>query len=146
MGGFRDDWEHTPFEQEFATVSYEEMCDTIDKKIERHEEAARRQLRVRAAAKRLEADNLMKKNTGAHVVLESDRLKSNKPGTPGFCSMGGAGRSLGRHRTRNTGARDSGHFKLDHQKHMSQSFAADVTKSTGSEAPKSRNTHNGHRN
>ena len=29
---------------------------------------------------------------------------------------------------------------------MSQSFAADVTKSTGSEAPMSRNTQNGHRN
>ena len=60
---------------------------------------------------------------GANV---HDRLKSNKSGKPGVCSMGGVGRSQGSHRTHNVNATDSGAFKLDHQKSMSQSFAADI--------------------
>ena len=55
-----------------------------------------------------------------------DRLKSNKPGSPGSCSMGGIGRSQIAHRTRNIDEVDNGHFKLEHQKQLSQSFAADI--------------------
>jgi len=91
-------------------------------------------------------DDPIGRTASAYGATESDRLKSNKSGSPDLCSMGGAGRSHGRHRTRNVGVRDSGHFKLDHQKHMSQSFAADVTTNTELEAPEPRNIEIGHRN
>ena len=37
VGGDTSDCEKRPVEEEFATVSYEEMCRTIDQKLENHE-------------------------------------------------------------------------------------------------------------
>ena len=95
FGGSRTGCEKGLLEEEFATVSYEEMCRTIDRRIESHEEAAEQQSRVRKAAESLKLDDPLGRTAGAYSATESDRLKSNKSGSPDLCSMGGAGRSHG---------------------------------------------------
>ena len=57
VGGSRVGCEKGSVEEEFATVSYEEMCRTIDQQIENHEKAAAQQLRVRKAAENLKLDD-----------------------------------------------------------------------------------------
>ena len=76
-------------EEKFATVSYEEMCATIERRIEGHEQAAKQQLRTKNAAEQLKMKNLLKKTAEAYTATDRDKLKSNKTGSPGFSSMGG---------------------------------------------------------
>ena len=91
VGGNETGWEKMSLEQEFATVSYDEMCRTIDKRLQKHEETAKQQLRVRAAAAKLKLENPLKKSAEEYSAVAHDRLKSNKTGSPGLCSMGGVG-------------------------------------------------------
>ena len=76
-----------------------------------------------AKRKRLKQDS-----AAAYGTVVEDRLESNNTGTPGFCSLGGIGRPQTKHRTKNLAIQDSGYFKLDHQKNLSQSFAANIRK------------------
>ena len=79
-----------------------------------------------AAVANLKESTPLQARAGAQTNRD-DRLESNKSDESGVCSMGGAGRSQKqKHRTRNIQGTDSGTFKLDRHKDMSQSFAANI--------------------
>ena len=126
VGGHKMEWSTMQMDHQHATVSYEEMCDTIERRLQNHDDTAKQQLRVLKATQQLKMENPLRMSAAAYSAEDCDRLKSNKTGSPGSRSMGGIGRSHGKHRTRNVNTLDSGHFKLEHQKQMSQSFAADI--------------------
>ena len=134
VGGYKTEWCNMKAVEEHATVSYEEMCETIQKRLENHDKVAKQQLRVKEASEKVNRRTLRRKAKAAALYANNQGLiESNNTSTPGICSMGGIGRPQGNHRTRNVATHDSGHFKLKHQSNLSQSFAADLQKDTKSE-------------
>ena len=53
VGGYKAQWCDAQTEQKYDTVSHEEMCDTIEKRFENHDEVARQQLRVKKVTEKL---------------------------------------------------------------------------------------------
>ena len=103
------------------------MCETITKKLERHEENAVREMRVKLQAEQDKQCDLPPRNR---------RLRSTKTDKSDFCSMGGIGRmqNVGRtrrkepskeHRVKNVRS-DEPNFKIGNQRLVSQSFASDL--------------------
>ena len=99
----------TANENENKTVSYNDMHETIQKRINTHNERAISQL------KRQETHNL---DYGVQP-------RSNKAGsTPAISSMGGIGTRHGAHRVKNVSNNDSGHYNLPNKELLRHALAA----------------------
>ena len=99
----------TANESEKKTVSYNDMHETIQKRINMHDERAISQLK---------RQDKNKFDSGAQP-------RSNKAGsTPAFSSMGGIGTRHSSHRVKNVRNNDSGYYNLPHQELLRQALGA----------------------
>ena len=119
------------------TVSYEQVFATVARRQKAHDSAAleaeskRSRGQVPIPAQLSEIINKRRANIQHQRLKPSGNDRSNRTG-PDFVRWGGVPRSLiPEHRVRDVAHKDSGFFKLSHQRGMSQMFAADIQAEAG---------------